>query len=289
MKDDRLLPLLVIAAAILGCGKGSHEMSNPVSLDSPDVLAVVFHPRPESTLPVRETGFERVEVPIESGVVLGGRFYPAATGGPTVLFFHGNGEIVADYADLAPVYTKLGINFMPMDYRGYGRSTGRPSVTSMLRDSHALFEFARAWLKERGYRGPLFVMGRSLGSAPALELAEAYPDQIDGLVIESGFADAVALVMRLGWRPRTGRTVEDTLLRHPEKIRRYTGPTLIIHGTEDFIIPISEAEVLYEASGSARKKLLRIPDAGHNNLLAVGFEEYVRALSDVVRQAPAAE
>ena len=257
-------------------------MDNAVSFDSPDILAVVFHPRPEGMVPSRGGGFESLEVPVESGVVVGGRFYSATTNAPTVLFFHGNGEIVADYADLAPVYTDLGINFMPMDYRGYGRSTGRPSVTTMLQDSHLVFDFARAWLKEGGYTGRLFVMGRSLGSAPALELAAAKPDEIAGLIVESGFSDALALVGRLGWRPGRGPIPTDNLLCHPEKIRRYEGPTLIIHGTEDVIIPVTDAEALYQASGSARKELLRVPGAGHNNLFAVGYQEYFRAIAEMV-------
>lgn len=53
---------------------------------------------------------------------------------PTLLFFHGNGEIVEDYDDIAQIYLKLGINFLPVDYRGYGRSTGSPTVTAMMRD-----------------------------------------------------------------------------------------------------------------------------------------------------------
>ena len=286
-----LILFLVTAMGVAGCRKGDCALNNKSasSFDSPDMLAVVFHPRAEGTAVARSDGFESLEVPVDSGIAVGGRFYSAGTNNPTILFFHGNGEIVADYADLAPFYTRSGVNFMPMDYRGYGRSSGRPTVTTMLKDAHAIFDFSRRWLKQRGYTGRLIVMGRSLGSASALELASTHPDEIDGMIIDSGFADALALVQRLGWRPQAGQSLVDPLFRHLEKIRLYKGPTLILHGTRDSIIPIADAEALYQASGSARKKLLRIRGADHNNLLALGLDEYFQAVSDIVQNATTVE
>ncbi len=253
------------------------------SFDSPEVLAVVFHPRPERAALVSAKRFETLTVPVGQGIVVGGRFYVAGTNNPTILFFHGNGEIVADYADVAAVYTRLGINFMPFDYRGYGRSTGQPTITAMFQDAHAVFDFARTWLRDRQYTGRLFVMGRSLGSASALELAAAHTNEVAGLIIDSGFEDALALMQRLGWRPKAGQAVPETPFQHKQKILTYTGPTLIIHGTQDTIIPLADAEALYQASGSARKQLLRIRGGDHNNLMSVGFDEYFKSLADLVR------
>ena len=250
-----------------------------LAYDQPSVLAVVFHPRPEGALDAR--GFERLTVPVGDGITLGGRFYAAGTNNPTILFFHGNGEIVADYADLAPLFTRMGINFLPMDYRGYGRSTGSPTVTTMLTDAHAALAYSRQWLADHGYAGRLVVMGRSLGSAPALELAAAHTNEIAALIIDSGFSDALALVQRLGWRQAGSPGMTDTLFRHGEKIRQYHGPTLIIHGTQDMIIPVSDAQALHQASGSATKRLLLIRGAGHNDLLSVGLNEYFQAVAQI--------
>ena len=277
-----LLP--IAAVAMLGGCRGRQDMDNTNdSFDSPDVLAVVFHPRPERAAPVSGTQFETLAVPVGRGIEVGGRFYAAGTNNPTILFFHGNGEIVADYADVAAVYTGLGINFMPFDYRGYGRSTGHPTITAMFQDAHAVFNFARTWRGERRYTGGLFVMGRSLGSASALELAAAHTDEVAGLIIESGFEDALELMRRLGWRPRADQAAPETPFRHKQKIKTYTGPTLIIHGTQDAIIPLADAEALHRASGSARKQLLRIQGGGHNNLMSVGFDEYFQAVAGMVR------
>ena len=245
-------------------------------MDRPEVNAVAFHPRRE--LPSQAVGFERLEISVAPGIRIGGRFYAAGTNMPTILFFHGNGEIVADYHDLAPAYRAQKLNFMPVDYRGYGLSTGMPTITSMLADSRVVYEFARTWLQERGYRGRFIVMGRSMGSAAALELASAYGQGIDGLVIDSGFAHLGPLLARLGASVPAGVDVDDPAVGQLAKMRAYKGPTLIIHGTRDFIIPISDAEDLLKASPNPAKELLRIEGAGHNDILASGFRQYFAAI-----------
>jgi pimeloyl-ACP methyl ester carboxylesterase len=137
-------------------------------------------------------------------------------------------------------------------------------------------------LAERGYTGPIVVMGRSLGSASALEIAAAYPEQTAGLIIESGFADVVALLERLGARLPAERP-EDSVLRQEQKIALYKGPTLIIHGTADIIIPVADADALLAASPSAAKRLVKIRGAGHNNLMALAMREYMTAVGELVR------
>ena len=79
-------------------------------------------------------------------MVVGGRFHMAEKSAPNILFFHGNGEMVADYDEMGPLYNRIGINFLPVDYRGYGRSTGQPTITAMMRDCHVIFDFAKKWL-----------------------------------------------------------------------------------------------------------------------------------------------
>lgn len=249
-------------------------------LDDPSVLAVIFHPRPESGLAAEQNGFERLKIPVAGDVSLGARFYATGKDAPTILFFHGNGEIVADYHDIAEQYARIKVNFLPVGYRGYGRSTGQPTVSTLLQDARVAFDFARGWLEKNGYGGRLFVMGRSLGSASALEIAAARPEETAGLIIESGFSDAVALLVRLGARVPS-RSRDSTFLQ-TDKIRAYTGPTLIIHGKSDFIIPVSDGDALYKASASSRKQILKIPYAGHNNVLSIGMREYMSAIKELV-------
>jgi len=253
-------------------------------LDRPEILNFLFYPRREGGFPKPAGAACDVQIPVDEHVTVGARFHHAQTAAPTVLFFHGNGEIVADYDEIGPFYIRKGINFLPVDYRGYGRSTGTPTVTAMMRDCHMIFEYILKWLAEGGYTGPLAVMGRSLGSASALELAANYQDRIAGLIIESGFAYLMPLLRLMGVSPlRMGISEEDGC-QNIQKIRTFDKPTLIIHAQFDQIIPFSDGEALYEAGAARDKRLLMIPGADHNTIFMRGFEDYMAAIGDFLKR-----
>jgi fermentation-respiration switch protein FrsA (DUF1100 family) len=249
------------------------------ALDVPEVLQRLFHPRPELTLFNPPTSAREVLIPVTSDVLVGARFYAAGTTAPTILFFHGNGEIVADYEELGAIYGQRGLNFLPVDYRGYGRSTGTPTVAAMILDCHAIFAFVQEWLNKEEFSGPLFVMGRSLGSASALELASQHQDQIDGLIIESGFAYAIPLLELLGVDVHAFGFNEEIGFRNLDKIRQWRKPLLIIHAEFDQIIPIAEVRALYEASQSTEKTFIQVAGANHNDILSVGFDVYMKVVA----------
>lgn len=253
-------------------------------LDVPEVLLRLFHPRPESSFDKIPSTARDLLIPVANDVAVGARFHFGEPVAPTLLFFHGNGEIVADYDELAPFYLRLGLNFFPVDYRGYGRSTGSPTVSAMMADCHKIFDFARNWLLEQGYTGPLVVMGRSLGSASALELTATYPKTISGLIVESGFAFAGPLLQLMGVNLGAIGFQEKAGFRNVDKIKSYRGPTLIIHAEQDHIIPFSDGQALYDASASPDKTLVKIPQANHNDILVQGFAEYMAAIKGLINR-----
>lgn len=256
-------------------------------LDIPEVNERLFHPRPQYS----ERRFMQrqgeppadVLIHVEDGVVVGGRFHIAGPAAPSILFFHGNGEIAADYDDLGPIYAGMGMNFLAVDYRGYGRSTGSPTVSSMMADCRIVFRFVHGWLKENGHTGPLIVMGRSLGSASALELAACCGDEIDGLIVDSGFAYLTPLLELLGVNIGAIGFDEVDGAANLDKIGSFSKPTLIIHAEMDEIIPFGAGEALYEASPAQDKTFLGVPKAGHNDIFAHALPEYmaeVKLLTD---------
>lgn len=252
-------------------------------LDRPEILMFLFHPRPEWGSPRASDSVEDTLIQVEKDIVVGARFHLAGKEAATILFFHGNGEIVADYDDIATLYLNMGVNFLPVDYRGYGRSSGQPTITSMMKDAHVIFDYVCNWLKERGYGGPLIVMGRSLGSASALELSAHYRDVMDGLIVESGFAYAKPLLRLLGVDMEALGIKEEQGFSNIDKIRTFNKPTLVIHAERDHIIPFSEGQALYEACPFPDKQFLIIPDANHNDIFLKGMKEYmeeVRALAE---------
>lgn len=244
----------------------------------------LFNPRPEWRSSEGTGRLKDILIPVEEGVEIGARFHPAEKSAANILFFHGNGEIVADYDDMGHLYTQIGINFLPVDYRGYGRSTGRPTITAMMRDAHLIFDHIKEWLSGNGYDGPLIVMGRSLGSASALELSSQYESQIAGLIIESGFAYMTPLLALLGIDAEMLGLKEEEGLRNIWKIPAYHKPTLIIHAEYDHIIPYSEGQALYDASPAEDKRILMIPNANHNDIFLHGMKDYMEAIGALVKK-----
>ena len=248
-------------------------------LDDPDILNLLFHPRVERGVYASGKRSLDVQIPVEESVSVGARFHLFSTDAPSILFFHGNGEIVADYDELASFYHQREINFLPVDYRGYGLSGGNPTVTSMMRDSHLIYKFVTDWLKTENYTGALIIMGRSLGSASALELAGRYGDQIDGIIIESGFAYTVPLLRLLGIDVERLGIAESDGFGNLDKLTTFHKPLLVIHAEHDHIIPFSDGLALFETSMSRDKSMLKIPGANHNDIFAVGLSAYMDAVT----------
>ncbi|MCP4132757.1 MAG: alpha/beta hydrolase [bacterium] len=254
------------------------------AMDTPQISAYLFHPRPESRGGSAPDNKQELAIPVEQGASIGANFFGAHQEMPTVLFFHGNGEIVADYNDLAPLFNSLGINFFPVDYRGYGRSTGEPSVSATMKDAHAILKFAKNWLSENGYTGSFIIMGRSLGSASALELVTYYGDEIDGLIIDSGFAYVLPLLKLIGIETEELGLSEEMGFRNYEKITNFDKPTLVIHAEFDHIIPFSDGQALFNSSPAAYKEFITVKGANHNNIFMLGLEDYIGGIKRLVEE-----
>jgi len=230
-------------------------------LDLPEILEVLF-PVAYSPLYFRVPSYPLPGITrfieVEAGIKIGCGFWARGKELPTILYFHGNGETVDGYDWIARFYNERGINLFVADYRGYGLSNGRPTVSNMLSDAHQIFRRFKNIIEKEGYRSALFVMGRSLGSLPAIELAYHYQDELKGLIVE---------------------------LLNKVKIRAIHIPTCIIHGEYDELLPLEEGMELYQNSGAAEKDLLIIPAAGHNDLMIKGHELYFGKIKEFVQQA----
>jgi len=235
-------------------------------LDQPGVVQFLFHPRKEvdSKPPPGAIDYDII---VEEGVPIGARFYMAGAGDPNILFFHGNGEIVSDYDSIGPMYNEHGLNLLAVDYRGYGRSGGVPTVSSMIRDAHVIFKEMQHWLQDAKHTGPLVIMGRSLGSACALELAASYQGDISGLIIESGFPHTVPLLNCLGIDTQALGITEADGLKNTQKIAQFAKPTLIMHAQYDQFIPVMSAEILNVQCAARSKEFRMVPGADHNTIM----------------------
>ena len=249
---------------------GSHSMNTYLStdfLDTPEISSLLFHPRRCDA--ANKLAPMSISVP---GAELGGLWFDNPSSDDVVLFFHGNGEVAADWASMASDYAvAFDASLWFIDYRGYGKIPGKPSYGNMLADAEAAFSALSNQETERGrpFRRR-YVFGRSIGSAPAIHMAWRFPDHVAALVIDSGFTRVTELVRR--FREMRGLSggapsAPDGFLDNVDKLRSCRMPTLLIHGVIDKLIPVSEARENLEASAASGKRLVEIPGAGHNDLI----------------------
>jgi fermentation-respiration switch protein FrsA (DUF1100 family) len=206
--------------------------------------------------------FTDLTVPTEDGERLHAWWIPsrAAPARGHVLFFHGNAGNVSHRLDHARALTAAGLDVLLLDYRGYGRSTGRPSEEGLLRDARA----ARAALVAGGQVDParLVYMGESLGGAVALRLALEEPPL--ACVLQSTFT-SLRDVGRQHY-PAALSALAGNAYPNLERIPRLRAPVLILHGDVDEIVPVSHAQALFEAAPEPRR-LRIVPGVGHNDLV----------------------
>ena len=246
--------------------------------DHPIINDFIFHPRPDFGSPPLD-GAEDHLFPVEPDISICTRFYLSDPKGPHLVFFHGNGEIAADYDEVAPYYLPYGLNLLVTDYRGYGKSQGRPTVGTLLSDALSVFDQVYRTIREKERTGPVLVMGRSLGSAPAIEVTVKRQEKISGMIIESGFAQALPLLERLGIPVEALGLKEEYGFGNARKITHITKPTLILHAQYDELIPLPEADLLQKNSGARRKELIIVPGAGHNDIMAQGGHIYFETIA----------
>lgn len=221
--------------------------------------------------------------PVDDDVHLGYRFYRQPDDRVVILYFHGNGEIAADYDGIANLYHQISASLLVVDYRGYGWSSGKPLVSTLLSDVEPIpNQLPQIVTTDTRDAVSLIVMGRSLGSACAIHLAHKYPGAFKGLILESGFGDVQPLLGRLGLPLGPLKKFVHDPIANVAKMGEIHLPTLIIHGERDNIIPISNGERLFDACPADEKRFVRIPAAGHNDLLFFGRDQYFNSIHEFI-------
>jgi alpha-beta hydrolase superfamily lysophospholipase len=204
-------------------------------------------------------------VSVSEGAALHVRVYDRPSPRATVLLFHGNGEVVADYDAIAARFHAIGFSLAVCDFRGYGRSTGRPTLRECIADAPRVLAALRDELAPG--RTPWVVFGRSLGGHCAAEIAGRVPALCDAIVLESAGADPLALLARRGLSlARPLRDEERQTFDPRVKLARCALPTLVLHGANDTLILPDEARANFAAVASTDKRLVLIEGRGHNDV-----------------------
>ncbi len=226
-----------------------------------------------------ELPHEDVYFSADDGTKLHGWYVPHAKPRGVMLFAHGNGEHVARLAPLLKLLHDLAdVSVFAWDYRGYGRSEGKPHEDNVLADART----AQLWLAERGGVRPedVIVYGRSLGGAVAVGLASQYP--VRGMVLERTFADLVETAAHhFRWLPV--RLMMKNRFPSIERITTYRGPLFQSHGTEDEVVPFAMGKKLFDAATTENKKFFVVEGGNHNGPQP---EEYYKALGEFLDSLP---
>lgn len=207
------------------------------------------------------------------GTELHGWWVPHRRARGTLLYCHGNTGSLAQQIGVLVHLRRLQVNLFAFDYRGYGRSSGRPSEEGLYLDVRAAF--ARL-VEELGQpAGSIILVGHSLGGAVAIDGALDLPAA--GLVVQSSFTDlkqAAKAAFPSGPLPLLTKRRFTSI----DKVARITLPKLFIHGRRDETVPFGLGRALFEAAAEP-KELYAVPRAGHNDVHRHGGLRYLYRLS----------
>lgn len=231
--------------------------------------ASIFYPNRAIRHTPTEIGlaFEDVFLKTEDGVTIHGWFIPVPHPKGTLIFLHGNAGNIGDRLEKIQLFHSLGLNVLIVDYRGYGKSHGRPSEEGVYKDALAAYDH----LSRRPGIEPerIFAYGASLGGAVAIDLATKRT--LAGLMVDSTFSSAVDMAKRM--YPFIPSFLVRSKFDSVGKVRDMRIPKLFIHSPEDDIVPFEMGGKLYQAAAEPKAFL---ETAGDHNYGHVDSREKLR-------------
>jgi fermentation-respiration switch protein FrsA (DUF1100 family) len=241
----------------------------------------VYHPDRNLTATGAELGrpFENVMFKAGDGVELNGWFFPADANSPraslALLLCHGNGGNMSHRIEVCAALLATGVNVFAFDYRGYGRSQGRPSEEGTYRDAQA----AHQWLQDKGFPGRRIVaFGESLGGGVAAELAVREP--LAGLVLQSTFTSIPDIGAEVfPWLPV--RWLAKIKYDTRAKLPRLKIPVLVMHSRADELVGFGHAERNFAAANEP--KFFCEIQGGHNDPLC-NREGFIACLEEFLKR-----
>ncbi|RPE12840.1 alpha/beta fold hydrolase [Chitinophaga lutea] len=208
------------------------------------------------------------------GVRINGLHFTVAEPKGILLYFHGNTRSIKGWGKFARDFTRYGYEVVMIDYRGFGKSTGKRSESQLMHDAQFVYDSLTAVHPENH----ILVYGRSIGSGFAAKLASDNHPRY--LILDAPYYSFARVVKRfLPILPL--RWVLRYHLRTDLWIRKVQCHTYILHGTKDRLIPIRHSEHL-QALNPRRITLIRITGGRHNNLPS--FPEYHAFIRDILQE-----
>jgi len=226
---------------------------------------LIFQPEPLDPEYVYEfqTEFDELNLEMEDGAMLNALHFKTVQPKGIIVYFHGNAGNLARWGEVVEPLTKYGYEVLIVDYRGYGKSTGKRSKQAMLSDAEIVYGVAaNLWTQDR-----ITVYGRSLGSSFACHVAANFqPGQV---ILESPFYSVADVANELAWMYPVDQILSFNF-QNGKLANQISAPVTLIHGTDDRIVSISSGRKL--AKALKQVNLHEIEGGGHNDLAA--FKAY---------------
>ena len=213
----------------------------------------------------------------DDGKKLHGWFFRAEKSQPVILHFHGNAGNISHRLDLVQPYLRKGLSVFLFDYRGFGRSEGRPSEKGLYLDGMAAYDYL---VQIKGILpGNMVLHGHSIGAAVAVEVA--LKRSVRSVILESAFTSTKDMARTMALFALFS-PVFPAHYNNLEKVPRLRVPKLVIHGERDEIVPFAMGQKLFEAATDP-KFFYPVKDAGHNDVFVVGGEKYLEVFAEFAR------
>lgn len=221
--------------------------------------------------------YDDVYFDTEDGERLHGWFFPSKKDAPVILFCHGNAGNISHRLDNIKLLTEQNMQVFIFDYRGYGKSSGKPYETGLYKDGLAAYDFLANQRNVSPER--LILFGRSLGAAISIEIA--LKRNVSAIILESAFTSSRGMAKTL-FLFKIFAPLLPPHYNNLEKIGRITVPKLIVHGEDDDIVPFSMGKEIYRTAQQP-KYFFPIKNAGHNDTYIVGGKKYFETLAAFVK------
>lgn len=226
--------------------------------------SLMYFPETVHTTPIEAGLPEAREVPLTSsdGLHITAWYAAPQDGKPLIVYFHGNGGALRYNVARFHKLIDAGIGLLALEYRGYGGNPGSPSERGLIADGEAAYAFAAAHYPT----GQIVLWGQSLGSGVAVAVAAEKP--VARVILEAPFTSAAAVASISYWYMPVRLLMKDQF-HSDQRIRKVTAPLLILHGTQDRIVPYAMGERIFELANQP-KHIVRFLDGGHEDLDANG-------------------
>ena len=244
---NKLSLYLILSFTLLGC--------------QAIVNMYAFHPNTVNTIAEDKlpNGVKEVIINTQDNVKITSLFIPSNKSSKLLIYFHGNGGNIYSRLPSLLHINKFNINVLGVSYRGYGKSAGQPSEEGIYLDGKAALQYA---IKELGFsENNIIIFGRSLGTTVAINIAQN--KNIAGVILvtplTSGKEEAKAV--GLGF----ASSLAGNSFNNISKIENIVSPLLVIHGTNDKVVPFSMGKSIYNRA-KVKKEFVKIEGGNHNNL-----------------------